>query len=78
VAPFIQTLTEDVQVLACLVAEETSNHYKVLLIGVPYHSKYLDGVTDTVAGEDLEGEELWEAEDLKIPVYNTEDGISSL
>ena len=51
---------------------------KVLLVGVPYHSKYLDGVTDTVAGEDLEGEELWEAEDLKIPVYNTEDGISSL
>ena len=26
--------------------------------------------------EDLEDEELWEAKDLKIPVYNTEDGIS--
>ena len=46
-----------------------------LLIGIPYHGEYLDGVTDTVAGEDFEGEELWEAKDLKIPVYNTEDGI---
>jgi len=35
----------------------------------------LDGVTDTVE-EDLEDEELWEAKDLKIPVFNTEDGIS--
>ena len=26
--------------------------------------------------EDLEDEGLWEAKDLKIPVYNTEDGIS--
>jgi hypothetical protein len=37
----------------------------------------LDEVADTVAEEDLEGEELWETKDLKIPVYNTEDGISS-
>jgi hypothetical protein len=35
----------------------------------------LDRVTDTVE-EDLENEELWEAKDLKIPVYNTKDGIS--
>jgi fatty acid synthase subunit alpha len=48
---------------------------RFLLVGVPYHSEYLDGVTDTVE-EDLEDEELWEAKDLKIPVYNTEDGIS--
>ena len=48
-------------------------HFQVL--GVPYHSEYLDGVTDTVE-ENLEDEELWEAKDLKIPVYNTEDGIS--
>jgi fatty acid synthase subunit beta len=33
----------------------------------------LDGVTDTVE-EDLEDEELWEANDLKI--YSTKDGIS--
>jgi fatty acid synthase subunit alpha len=32
----------------------------------------LDEVKDTVE-EDLD-EELWEAKDLKIPVYNTEDG----
>ena len=47
---------------------------RFLLVGVPYHSKYLDGVADTVAEEDLEGEELWDVEDLKIPVYNTENG----
>ena len=51
---------------------------RFLVVGVPYHSEYLDGVTDTVAGEYLEGKELWEAKDLKIPVYNTEDGISLL
>ena len=47
---------------------------RFLLVGVPYHSEYLEGVTDTVAEEDLEDEELWEAKDLKIPVYNTENG----
>ena len=51
---------------------------KFPLVGVPYHSEYLDGVTDTVAGEDLDSKELWEATDLKIPFYNTEDGISLL
>ena len=35
----------------------------------------MDGVTDTVE-EDLEDEGLWEAKDMKISVYNTEDGIS--
>ena len=48
---------------------------RFLIVGVPYHSEYLDGVTDTVE-EDLEDEEFWEAKDLKIPVYNTEDGIN--
>ena len=48
---------------------------RFLIIGVPYHSEHLDGVTDTVAEEGLEDEELWEAKDLKIPVYNTKDGI---
>jgi len=49
---------------------------RFLHVGVPYHSEYLEGVTDTVE-EDLD-EELWEVRDLKIPVYNTEDGISFL
>ena len=49
---------------------------RFLLVGVPYHSEYLDRVTDTVAKEDSKDEELWEAKDLRIPVYNTEDGIS--
>jgi len=47
---------------------------RFLLVGVPYHSEHLKGVADLVAEEDLEDEELWEAKDLKIPVYNTEDG----
>ena len=46
-----------------------------MIVGVPYHSEYLGGVTDVVE-EDLEDEEFWEAKDLKIPVYNTEDGIN--
>ena len=49
---------------------------RFLLVGAPYHSEYLDGVTDTVAEEDLEDEELWDAKDLKIPVTDTNDGIS--
>ena len=49
---------------------------RFLLVGVPYHSEYLDGVTDMVA-EDLE-DELWEVKDLKISDYNTKDGISVL
>ncbi|KAF9532470.1 fatty acid synthase [Crepidotus variabilis] len=47
---------------------------RFLVVGAPYHSKYLDGATDTVVEDDLEEEELWNAKDLKIPVYNTEDG----
>ena len=45
---------------------------RFLTVGVPYHSEYLDGVADTVAEDDLEDEDLWEAKDLK----NTEDGNS--
>ncbi|KAF8632253.1 hypothetical protein AX15_002000 [Amanita polypyramis BW_CC] len=46
---------------------------RFLVVGVPYHSEYLRGVTDSVL-KDLEGEELWQPNDLKIPVLNTEDG----
>ncbi|PFH52946.1 hypothetical protein AMATHDRAFT_138867 [Amanita thiersii Skay4041] len=46
---------------------------RFLVVGVPYHSDYLQGVSDKVVS-DLEGEELWQPEDLKIPVFNTEDG----
>jgi len=47
---------------------------RFLVVGVPYHSEYLAGATETLVEEDLEGEELWSAKDIKIPVYNTEDG----
>ena len=50
---------------------------RFLVIGVPYHSEYLAGAMETLIEEDLEGEELWSAKDIKIPVYNTEDGAFS-
>ncbi|KII85134.1 hypothetical protein PLICRDRAFT_45274 [Plicaturopsis crispa FD-325 SS-3] len=47
---------------------------RFLVIAVPYHSEYLSGAADKLIQEDLEGEELWQAGDLGIPVFNTEDG----
>ncbi|GLB40343.1 putative protein with domain of unknown function (DUF1729) [Lyophyllum shimeji] len=46
---------------------------RFLVVGVPYHSDYLSGATEQLVNEDL-GEELWQPQDLKIPVYHTEDG----
>ncbi|KAI0360181.1 fatty acid synthase [Trametes cingulata] len=46
---------------------------RFLVVGVPYHSKYLENVADEVL-DDLEGKELWTKEDLGIPVYHTENG----
>ncbi|OJT02257.1 Fatty acid synthase subunit alpha [Trametes pubescens] len=46
---------------------------RFLVVGVPYHSKYLADVADEVI-DDLEGKELWSKEDLAIPVYHTENG----
>lgn len=47
---------------------------RFLVVGVPYHSDYLKGATEKLLLEDLGGKELWEAKDLKISVFNTEDG----
>lgn len=47
---------------------------RFLTVGVPYHSSYLDGVTEKVFETDLQGQELWTPADLAIPVYHTEDG----
>jgi fatty acid synthase subunit alpha len=47
---------------------------RFLVVGVPFHSQYLRDATDKVIDEDLNGEELWTAEGLQIPVYHTEDG----
>ncbi|KAF9648674.1 fatty acid synthase [Thelephora ganbajun] len=41
-------------------------HVRFLLVGVPFHSPYLTGAVD--------GEELWKADELHIPVYHTADG----
>ncbi|CAE6460687.1 unnamed protein product [Rhizoctonia solani] len=45
---------------------------RFLVVGVPYHSHYLDGATEKVLA-DL-GEELWDAKELGIAVYHTETG----
>ena len=47
---------------------------RFLVVGVPYHSEYLAGVAEKVLNEDLKGVELWKSGDLRIPVYNTDDG----
>ncbi|PCH42040.1 fatty acid synthase [Wolfiporia cocos MD-104 SS10] len=47
---------------------------RFLVVGVPYHSEYLKGVTEQMFAEDLEGKELWTKEDLAIPVYHTDNG----
>ena len=51
---------------------------RFLVVGVPFHSQYLQGAADKVIDEDLHGEELWTPEGLQIPVYNTEDGESHI
>ncbi|QRW18188.1 fatty acid synthase subunit beta [Rhizoctonia solani] len=45
---------------------------RFLVVGVPYHSHYLDGATEKVLA-DL-GEELWDVKELGIAVYHTETG----
>ncbi len=50
---------------------------RFLVVGVPFHSQYLQDATDKVINEDLNGEELWTSEGLQIPVYHTEDGMSN-
>ena len=45
-----------------------------LVVGVPFHSQHLRDAADKVISQDLNGEELWTAEGLQIPVYHTEDG----
>jgi fatty acid synthase subunit alpha len=47
---------------------------RFLVVGVPFHSQYLRDAADKVVYQDLHSEELWTAEGLQIPVYNTEDG----
>ncbi|KAH7106327.1 fatty acid synthase [Auriculariales sp. MPI-PUGE-AT-0066] len=47
---------------------------RYLTVGVPYHSEYLAGATRKVFDTDLDGQELWTADDLAIPVYHTETG----
>jgi hypothetical protein len=47
---------------------------RFLVVGVPYHGEHLSGITENVMN-DLKGVELWEAADLGVGVYNTEDGL---
>jgi fatty acid synthase subunit alpha, fungi type len=47
---------------------------RFLVIGVPFHNQYLQDAADKLISQDLDGEELWTAEGLRIPVYHTENG----
>jgi fatty acid synthase subunit alpha, fungi type len=47
---------------------------RFLVVNVPDHSDYLVGATEKAFNIDLAGEELWEASELQIPVFHTEDG----
>ncbi|KZT67951.1 hypothetical protein DAEQUDRAFT_367722 [Daedalea quercina L-15889] len=47
---------------------------RFLVVGVPYHSEYLRGMTEKLFEEDLGGEEMWTNEDLGMAVYHTESG----
>ena len=49
-------------------------HVRFLLVGVPFHSPYLADAVDVLLNDDLKDEELWEADELQIPVYHTADG----
>jgi hypothetical protein len=49
---------------------------RFLVVGRPFHSHYLRDATDNVVDEDLNGEELWTAEGLQIPVCHTEDSMA--
>jgi fatty acid synthase subunit beta len=51
---------------------------RFLVVAAPFHSIYMNGTSEELLEEDLDGEELWRPEDLAIPVYNTEDGQSFL
>ncbi|TIC66451.1 hypothetical protein E3Q02_01872 [Wallemia mellicola] len=47
---------------------------RFLVVGVPYHSSYLESATPKVINDDLANEELWTPSDLKLAVYHTETG----
>ncbi|THV07258.1 fatty acid synthase [Dendrothele bispora CBS 962.96] len=47
---------------------------RFLVVNAPYHSEYLRTATNKLLNEDLKGEELWKAAELRIPVYNTDNG----
>ncbi|KAG8974078.1 3-oxoacyl-[acyl-carrier-protein] synthase, partial [Tulasnella sp. 427] len=47
---------------------------RFLAVNVPYHSPYLQSATQKLCEDDLKGDALWDAKDLQIPVFHTENG----
>lgn len=47
---------------------------RFLIVGVPFHSQYLNNDDDEPVSEDLKGTELWSSSDLQTAVFNTENG----
>jgi fatty acid synthase subunit alpha len=46
-----------------------------LVVAAPYHSMYMNEAPEKFFREDLGAEELWQAEDLQMPVFHTESGL---
>ena len=42
---------------------------RFLVVSAPYHSMYMNKALEKLFQEDLRGEELWQAEDLQMPVF---------
>jgi len=47
---------------------------RFLVVGVSFHSQYLQDAANKAIYQDLNGEELWTSEGLRISVYHTENG----
>jgi fatty acid synthase subunit alpha len=47
---------------------------RFLVVGVPYHSKFLVEGVEKMLQTDLKGKELWQKSELAIPIFNTHDG----
>ena len=51
---------------------------RFLPVNVPYHSPYLQGATEKLVQQDLDGQDLFSVKDISMAIYNTETGESTL
>ncbi|KIJ66907.1 hypothetical protein HYDPIDRAFT_174219 [Hydnomerulius pinastri MD-312] len=72
--PYVRAPTGQDQSKVPYSQRKPSFGVRFLVVNAPYHSMYLASATDKLCNDDLGGEELWTADELAIPVFNTEDG----